>query len=148
MMLLLKQWMAEELAFSIENIYIGLQNGILVPKIEPFIVLQKMSSSKLQTPVVSKVDNSITELVASIVQIDFYRAAEVADKFYLYISSYVMPSWGNFIDFSPPSNLTGVDSTERFLQRSSIDVTISHYITTTKTTDTFDAVVVDTKVIQ
>lgn len=143
--LLFKEWISRECGFDIEKIFIGLNNGILVPKTDPYIILQDIGSVKLEFPEYNIKNQTITELVGKRFQCDFYRCEDIVYKFYLKIGSYYVPEWGNFIKYHPPINTTTVSSESRYLNSFTMTVTIAIRVTMDNVVDQFNTVLLKTK---
>lgn len=145
--LLLKEWISIECAFDIEKIFVGLQNGILVPKKDPYIIIQDIGTVKLEMPEYNIEKETIEELIGKNFQLDFYRCDSTAHEFYLKIGSYYKPDWGDFIKYTPPINTTTVSSEVRYLSSYTISVTMSVRVTMINPVNTFDSVTLETKYI-
>lgn len=145
--LILKQWISNVLNFDIEHIFVGFNNNILLPKEDPFIVINNLQSIPLQKAFYSVKDAKINQLIGTNYQIDFYRSTTLAVQLFLLINSYVYPEWGNFIEYTAPRNLTNTDSTDRYISRYSMDLTVSHEIMTTKVQDMFQTVQLEFELI-
>lgn len=134
----LKNWISEILPFDLQNIFLFKQNDLLIPAEQPFIILQEVAGQRVGWAQSSH--TKIFETFISDFQVDFYRARELAHRFYLLISGGYQPDWGGFTNIAAPLNNTDLSYDDRYMERYTVLLSINYNLETDFVLDTFEAV--------